>query len=295
MKSTTTDHDTLAYRLAEILLKLNLGDSFTREELATEFKVSERTIFRDLNRLGGIVDRLHDGRYQLASEYRGKLTPKDLETFAKLTGVAQLFPNAGQGFLVALLDTLSRSSFLVKGHHYEELKPNDIQFRQLDAAIRDHRVCCMTYGDKRRTVAPYRLINQNGIWYLAATEGGQLKAFTFGRISLLTVTEDRFAPDPKVHERIEEEDDIWFSVDKTEVLLNVAPQIAYYFLRRKLLPKQEIVRKLESGGLVVSTQISHANQILPLIRYWLPRIAILEPSWLREQLEGELRDYLQKT
>jgi predicted DNA-binding transcriptional regulator YafY len=78
------------------------------------------------------------------------------------------------------------------------------------------------------------------------------------------------------------------------VLLSIAPEIAYYFRRRKLLPKQELVRGLESGGLIVSSQISHVDQILPLVQFWLPRIRVVEPAWLRERLETVLRDYLEQ-
>lgn len=292
MKSKQTEHDTLAFRIAEILLKLNLGSSFTRKELAAEFKVSERTIYRDLNRLGGIVDSLPDGHYQLAPEYRSKLHPKDLEAFAKLAGVNQLFPNTGHRFLMALLDTLNHSSFLIKGYQYEQSKPNDQQFTQLDEAIRQHRICNIVYRSKSRRLEPYRLINSKGIWYLAATENDQLKAFAFSRISSLNIAEEIFQPKSEIHKVIEDEDDIWFSQEKTEVLLTVTPQIAYYFQRRKLLPHQETVRKLENGGLIIRSQISHANQILPLVRYWIPQIKILEPTSLQEILKNELNEYL---
>lgn len=293
MQKQAPEHDTLAFRLAEILLKLNLGESLNTQALAKEFKVSTRTIFRDLNRLGGIVDKQADGRYQLAGEYRGKLTTKDLTSFAKLAGIDQLFPNSSPQFLVALLDTLSHSSFLVKGQHYENPKPYDKYFKQLDEAIAQHRICQLTYRGKARTLEPYRLINNKGIWYLAATENQQLKAFSFSRISLLTVSEQGFLPQSEVIQDIHDDDDIWFSRDKTEVILTVAPQIAYYFLRRKLLPRQETIKGMENGGLIVSSQISHADQILPLIRYWIPQVKILEPAWLQEMLENELRNYLQ--
>lgn len=293
MKSSEPDHTTLATRIAEILLKLNLNESFAVQDLADEYGVNERTIYRDLNRLGGIVDKLPDGRYQLAPEYRGKLTTKDLESFAKLAGVSDLFPNLSPRFLVAVLDTLSQSSFLVKGHRYEQAQPNDQQFTLLDKAIREQRLCCLTYADKRRTVAPYRLINTRGIWYLAATENGMLKAFTLGRLSSLNMMDDTFTADAAITLRIETEDDVWFTSEKTEVILRVDAQIAYYFLRRNLLPQQELVKKLESGGLVLSCQISHVNQILPLVQYWIPRISIVEPAWLKGALESQLRAYLQ--
>ena len=286
------EHDTLAFRLASILLKLNQDESFSTQELADEFGVHERTIYRDLTRLAGIVERSPDGKYRIVPEYRGKLRPKDLETFAKLVGVDELFPQNSSRFLMALLDTLSQSSFLVRGHHYEKLKPHDPQFEQLDEAIRDRKRCILTYGDKRRTLEPYRLVNSKGIWYLAATEEGRLKAFTLSRISQLLVSDDTFEHRPEIHQHIEQDDDVWFSEEKVEVLLTVAPQVAYYFLRRKLLPQQTIDKELENGGLIVSSRISDENQILPLVRYWIPHVRILEPGWLREQLERDIREYL---
>jgi predicted DNA-binding transcriptional regulator YafY len=286
------EHDTLAFRLATILLKLNQDESFSPQELADEFGVHERTVYRDLIRLAGIVERSTEGKYRIVSEYRGKLRPKDLETFAKLVGVDELFPQSGPRFLIALLDTLSQGSFLVRGQRYEKLKSHDAQFQQLDEAIRDRRRCLLTYADKRRTLEPYRLVNNKGIWYLVAVDGGQLKSFSLSRISQLLVGDDTFEPRAHIHRQIEEEDDVWFSEEKTEVLLTVAPQVAYYFKRRKLLPQQTIDKELESGGLIVSSRVSDENQILPLVRYWVPHVRILEPGWLRDRLESGLRTFL---
>lgn len=289
---TSTKHELLAIRLADILLKLNNGEVLCQGELADEFRVSRRTIDRDINRLGPVIDRLPNGRYQLAAEFRGKLRPRDLELFARITGVEHLFPDSSQRFFVAVLDTLVHGSFLVRGHHYEKLRPNDPQFAMLADAVREHRIYSFEYSGKRRTVQPYRLINLRGIWYLAATEGGRLKAFSFSRMVQLRPSDRRFEPKPDVQRQIEDEDDIWFNPDKTEVLLEVAPQAAYYFQRRKLLPQQATVKRLGDGGLILSSRISAANQILPIVRYWIPNVRILEPGWLEEALARDLQAYI---
>lgn len=286
-------HDTLAVRLAGILLQLNQGGSLCRYDLADKFGVSERTIYRDLSRLADVVVRLPDGRYQLAPEHQGKLQPRDLETFAKLTGVNRLFPNGGHRFFYSLLNPDEHRNFLVKAHHHENGSPTDLQFQQLNNAIRQHLQCRLAYAEKPRTLFPYRLVNSKGIWYLAATENGQLKAFTLSRISLLHITDQTFVPQPQVHRQIEEDDDFWFSKTKTLVRLSVAPAISYYFLRRPVVPGQQIVQIMESGELIVSSAISHANQILPTIRFWIPHVRILEPIWLEAQLNNDLKHYLQ--
>jgi hypothetical protein len=46
---TTGNHDTLVYRLAQILVKLNQGEKLDPVTLADEFGVNLRTIQRDLN------------------------------------------------------------------------------------------------------------------------------------------------------------------------------------------------------------------------------------------------------
>ena len=46
---TSSNHDTLVYRLAQILVKLNQGEKLDPQALADEFGVNLRTIQRDLN------------------------------------------------------------------------------------------------------------------------------------------------------------------------------------------------------------------------------------------------------
>ena len=72
-------------------------------------------------------------------------------------------------------------------------------------------------------------------------------------------------------------------------------QVAGYFKRRKLLPHQEIDSELDGGDLVVSTNVAHADELLPIVRYWIPHVRILEPLEFQSQLEGGLANYLGRT
>ncbi|WP_120951899.1 DeoR family transcriptional regulator [Helicobacter sp. L8] len=49
------DHDKLATRLSQILLKINQGEVLHVRSLAQEFGVSVRTIQRDLNRFAPLI------------------------------------------------------------------------------------------------------------------------------------------------------------------------------------------------------------------------------------------------
>jgi hypothetical protein len=70
-------------------------------------------------------------------------------------------------------------------------------FVQLQNAIVQRYECQFAYKAKPRHAQPYRLIHKNGVWYLAAMEGGLLKNFSVALITELAVDEaSRFTPDP---------------------------------------------------------------------------------------------------
>jgi hypothetical protein len=78
------------------------------------------------------------------------------------------------------------------------------------------------------------------------------------------------------------------------VVLSIAKPAAHYFERRNLVPAQVIDKRLKDGGLIISSKVAHPNQILPIVRYWIPNVRIISPKELQPMLEAELRGYLEK-
>ena len=68
--------------------------------------------------------------------------------------------------------------------------------------------------------------------------------------------------------------------------------------RRDLLPGQ-ITRTDADGSLLVTATIHHPQQLLPIVRYWMPHVRILEPQEWEEQLihsvQETLRQWLPET
>jgi hypothetical protein len=58
------------------------------------------------------------------------------------------------------------------------------------------------------------------------------------------------------------------------------------------LPEQQVIKKLDDGGLLLSSRITHHTQILPLVRYWIPHLKIVNPEGLQDEMERELKFYL---
>jgi len=293
----TSAEKTLA-RLVEILRRLNEGERIDPKALVSEFGVNLRTVQRDLNERFAFLElEKQDGLYSINRARLGRLTLQDVQRFAGLAGLQGLYPRLSTEMLRDILDASRQSALLVRGHHHEDLSDSEPVFRQLQAAILARQVVSFEYrkpeGPKLVTgLRPYKLVSQGGIWYLAATDNGQLKSYAFTKIDRLLVGPDTFAPDPAIHQVLAEEDSVWLNLRKTEVVLKVAPAAAGYFLRRKLIDGQKTVKELEDGGLIVSGLIAHPNQILPIVRYWIPSVRVISPEGLQSELESQLRAYL---
>ncbi|MBK6851952.1 MAG: WYL domain-containing transcriptional regulator [Burkholderiales bacterium] len=297
--SSHADHDTLAHRLTQMLVRLNQGDKLQPHALAQEFNVNLRTIQRDLNeRFAYLPLEKTEVGYQLDPSYLGKLHYRDLERFACMAGIQRLYPVLSNEFLRDLLDRRIESALLVKGYNYEDLGDRTHTFQLLEQAILERQTISFRYqkeaGSKSYTEAePYKLINHCGVWYLACMDGDKLKAFSVSKIDRLLVSNDTFESAPHIEQLLRDEDSIWLNEKKTEVVLKVAKEAAGYFRRRKLIAGQVLEKELEDGGMLVSGKVAHPNQILPIVRYWIPNVQIISPEGLQAELNQQLHTYLE--
>lgn len=295
-------HDTLVYRLSEVLTKLNQGGSLDPRALAEEFGVNLRTIQRDLNvRFAGLPLIKENGKYRMDEAHLGKLTIRDIERFAAFSGVKGLFPEMNGQFLREVFASNAQDAWLVKGHHYEDVREHRAMFVSLEQAIVEKHTVQFRYsktnGDTKVRIAvePFKLINQKGIWYLAAWDDGKLKSFAITRMAALMMDETTFVPRKHIERELAESDGIWLGSVRQRVLIQVSSQVATFFLRRNLLPNQKIEKEIVGGDIMVSTTVVHSDEVLPIIRYWIPHVRIVEPLEFQELLERGLADYLKPT
>ncbi|WP_271271480.1 helix-turn-helix transcriptional regulator [Aliamphritea hakodatensis] len=281
--------DKLGQRLGLILTKLNSGATLYIDALAAEFNVSTRTIQRDLHQRLGYLPLTHDdGGYRLTSAL-GKRSNHDLRHFAQILDIDGLFPVMDDRLLGTLLDSSKTAPYLIKGMSYEDSQTFLREFNQLEAAIRQTCLIAFTYKAKSyEQVAPYRLVNYKGLWYLAAVHDDRLKSFVVAAIRGIESLKAAFNIDPIIQDEINRNTTIWYGAQSFEVIVSVEQNIASYFKRRPLLPEQKLLHELDSGGLLISSRIQHATQIIPLIKYWLPHIQVLSPIAIKKQILKDL-------
>ncbi|HHB95129.1 MAG TPA: WYL domain-containing protein [Campylobacterales bacterium] len=186
-------------------------------------------------------------------------------------------------------------AYLIKTHNFEDIGHKLDVFKSIEKAILNLKVVELVYRDQKRRVHPYKFANVKGIWYLIALQDEVIKTFTFTKISKLQIFDDYFVVDQGILEKIENEESLWFSNSKTEVLLKVDFSVAPYFKRRKVIPYQKILEEYEDGSLLVSVLMTFENEILQMVQYWLPNVKIVSPTTLQDKLEKTLLKFLNIT
>ena len=287
--------DKLAKRLAYILTKLNNGERFTLKELALEFGTTTKTISRDLNERFIYLPIEKEGNYYFLRDYAlGKLNLEDIKNFATISGIKSLYPTLTNQFLTEILENKINKAFLVKNSGFEMIENKKDDFEKLSRAIINHHVVEFIYKDKEKIVEPYKIINSNGVWYLCANDSGKLKTYTFSKIENLKIKEDKFNLNFELLKEIEKDEINWVSNDSKEVHLKIDNSAKEYFLRKKVLSNMKIIEET-SEYFIVSTKIAFDDEIINLVKYWIPYIEIISPNDLAKKLNNILNSYIKRT
>lgn len=287
------EHDKLSTRLSQILIKFNNGDRVTIEDLAEEFGVSKRTIERDFVRFSYLPIIKENKEYYLEDLAIGKLNFDDIKNFAIFSGVKSLFPSLTKQFLAEILTDKINKAFLVSNGGFEDIEKKQEIFYNLTSAICDQKIINFFYNDKARVIKPYKLINTNGIWYLNATENEDIKTYTFSKIKSLKVTDEKFIQNINILKEIERNEINFLSSITKEVHLEIDNSAKEYFLRKKVLSNMKIIDQTNEY-FIVSTNVAFDDEILNIVKQWIPYIKIVSPLELQNKLQDTLKNYLLK-
>ena len=291
-----TKQHSLAKRLSTILYRLNCGERLDLLALAEEFNLSLRTLQRDINeRLAFLAWEEHGDRfYKINQQQSGFLTEEDINRFALFASVSNLFPQIDREFYQEKLT----QSVQVKGFKYEDIRHKQTEFSQLNEAIKQHQLISFKYIKKSTQetkfyqLAPYSLLNKNGIWYLIGTENNKQKTFCFTQISDLMVLNQYFTPNPQLLEEIKNSDSLYHGNQLSEVIIKVDAKVSHYFLRRDLLPNQEIMHQSDDNTLLLLCKNINEQEIIPLVQYWIPFLTIISPEGLQSKIIENLKNYI---
>jgi predicted DNA-binding transcriptional regulator YafY len=299
-------------RLFGLVVLLQHRKRLRAEDLASEFGVSRRTIYRDiyaLNEAGVPIVSLPGEGYELMEGYfLPPLVFSVAEASALVLG-ARLLRNQAAGRLaqgteqamaklVAVLPRATREEVerrsgvidFVPGPARFDL--DDPRLAALQQAIREQRVVRLRYHSRgrdettERDVEPHRLTYAEGVWYLTGycrLRGGT-RSFRVNRFETLSVTAETF-------------EELQSGADQTsgttvEVRVRVDEQAGRWLRERQHygLVREEPVTDMTRSGTVMTYCVDEVSELIPWLRSWGPDIEVLSPPELRERLRREAQN-----
>jgi predicted DNA-binding transcriptional regulator YafY len=284
------EHDTLAKRLGLILTRLNMGERLTLANLSMEFNVTQRTLQRDFNeRLNYLPIEREGSTYFIDVRYLGRQGKQDIKPILKMLGLSSIFPSFDALSFTRLNDN-QVAPFLFRELKIEDVSSYEETFKLVTSAIQNNQVIRFCYKQKTyRDVSPYRLVNDRGWWYLAAIHNETLKSYKVAQVSKVDVASQHFKRRKEVDDHVIDGSMIWLTDSPIEVVLRIDTSIASHFRSTNILPEQKLLKILDDDSLLVTSTITNQNQIIPILKYWLPDIEILSPVELKQSLLYELQ------
>jgi len=297
------DYDKTLFRLTTILTKLNDGDILSVKDLAEEFNVSARTIQRDFNeRLISFPIYQENKKWKMQADFQLQKR-RSIEDEVILDIMEKLIESAGNNFFIKASKLLSKINNGDFNPIYTKLNIEDIgdklkEVQLLESAIKSKVIinCQYEFETQRKdmTLKPLKIVNYEGFWYLVALDSRNdiLKKYYLKNIFDIKITDELFKIDSELDKVLENSLSVWFQYNKEpfEVKLYASPKIAKYF-ERKPLSTQTITYTNEDGGIDFNLKITHEMEIIPIIKYWLPHLKVLEPQWIRDLIIVDLVEF----
>ena len=206
----------LASRLLSILMLLQTRGRMTAPELAEEFEVSVRTIYRDIDQLSAAgvpvyADRGRTGGFQLVDGYRTKLTgmtASEAETLflaglpgpAAELGLADLLATARLKLMAALPAGAQAERIAARFHldpagWFRAPEPATL-LPEIARAVWNERFLRIRYkraGELHaRKLGPLGLVLKGGVWYLVAQRAQVMRTYRVSNIVEAETSEEPY-------------------------------------------------------------------------------------------------------
>ena len=297
------DYDKALTRLRVILQRLNDGEALGVKELAEDFGVSTRTIQRDFNEklVSSYPIFQENKKWKMQDGFKIEKI-RDIEDKIVLDIIEKITDGIGGNFASKSKKLLSKIKNDEHSPIYAKLNIEDVsdkldEINLLENAIKSKsEIKCQYVYDKGRydtTIKPLKIVNYEGFWYLVALQKDEAKKYYLKELSNITLTNTTFTIDTKIDELLNNSISIWFNqhTEPFEVKLFATKGATKYFQRRPL-PTQIITSLNNDDTMEFVVKITHEMEILPIIKYWIPHLHIVEPTWLKDIVREDLEKYL---
>ncbi|MDF1875631.1 transcriptional regulator [Sulfurimonas sp. SAG-AH-194-I05] len=296
-------YDLALYRLSKILTMLSNNERVTLKELQAEFGVSLRTIQTDIyKRLNAFpIDKDTQGRLKFSDGFSLNKSMLDHHEMVLLSLVLtsfkdnQQFDKTSESILQKLIYPNFFNPYYIKHTSFEELEETSSVVCGIKEAIENKNIITITLCNTSVDVEAYKIASYDGFWYLFAKDirDAKIKTFMISNIKEVSLTQEKHTTNLiNIQQVLESTHSAWFDDGEVfEVVIEVFPEIAEYFLKRSFLQSQEILEIRDDGTLLIRFEITHYEDIDNLVKSWLPHIKIISPKHFKYKVYEELQAY----
>jgi predicted DNA-binding transcriptional regulator YafY len=310
---------TMSQRLEEIITLFGIyPDGLTTSELYTlmqerygytQTKKNMYDVYLDLLEKGAVkgvsFTRVYRGKHKLVDKrFDGALDKEKkayiklaLETVEELDDISRHHKEVCSKLHLDELDL----PFYIKPEAYQRLNTDEEEVTSLEEAILGDYIIEFRYKKTWYHVAPYRLVNFDGIWYLYGKDMEEQSEHNHKTWML------EFIDDVEIHytqkhntsdEEIAEDLDNAYGakfIPNKEIALKffVKSEVADLFKIKSHFPRQKILEENDEGILLHSI-VSSYEEVEQEIKSWIPHIRVIEPVALKEHINAQVKAFIEE-
>jgi predicted DNA-binding transcriptional regulator YafY len=284
-----------------LLRLLNERKVLTSRIVADEFGVNIRTAQRYLRHLA-VLPCVSEGKGEMKNTYSlttAHVMPDKILSVTETAMVCamidyatHIFGPEHSTFLASLKDRIFRRPDV-----YQVLSEDAIDMRKvasvrqmLELHIKQREVVTFSYRKKgkRYTVEPYKILYNDGFWYLVGLHEKIVKKFVLDFIEGARGVGRYYREVPaNVDKMLNEAKTIWFNDKEPDrVTVEFDKEVAHFFDRKSIFPRQEIVEKKGNGNVVLSFDVHNEMDLREHVARWMPYFEVIEPAGYREYIRG---------
>jgi predicted DNA-binding transcriptional regulator YafY len=290
-----------------LLRLLNERKVLTSRIVAEAFGVNIRTAQRYLLYLSDLPCVVVDEEkhtYMLTSDY--VITDKILNTSemalvcALIDYATHIFGPEQSKFLIGLKNRIFRMPDvyqIVKDEAIDMEKVAGIQLT-LERHIKSRDVLSFSYrkSGKRYTVEPFKILYHGGFWYLVGMHNGKVKKWVLDFIEGIRPIGRTYKEIPEsVRKTLSDAQTIWFQDKEPDrVTVEFDSEVAHFFERKQIFPRQKIVRKEKDGRIVVSFDVHNEMDFREQVARWMPYFKVISPNLYKEAFISITREAISR-
>ena len=289
-------------RLFQIVYLLMEKPQMTAKELAAIFEVSERTIYRDIDKLSiaGIPIYTNQGKHGGISILPDYVLDKSVLTTEEKKKIMESLNALNEVSLSVDKDSVSKlRSFL--GEQYQDWIEIEFSswgnstedaaiFEQIKNAILEHHYMEIVYSGNQeglveRKIKPIKLCFKDQAWYLYAycCLREDYRFFKLKRISRITVLDTSFEPEmvgkvlPQVSTKYSA------PMESIQVVLEISKEMAF-----RAYEELSNITVTDSGKLLCKIEVTDINWFISYVLSYGSHMRVLEPLEIKEKVMQEI-------